>query len=432
MKMKTIFKLISCLAFLSLFASCNDGANEFGRLDNKDNSRPIPEPVKVDVSAVVPTNGGAIIPFTIPDDDNIAGVAARYVRNGREIVTKVSRYVNKIEIVGFADTAPKTVYVSTFNVNEKSSEPVPVTFTPLEPAIKLAKTALFQSFGGIKVRIDGNSTKADLTVVLLKDKDVSDLDKPSSQTKWEDLTVMFTAAESITLARRGVAPEEALFGVYLRDRWGNISDTTRAVLTPLEEVKLDRNLFKKATLADDNMEPSSNKFPFSNLWDGYNDDGKANYIFDSMEHTMPAWFTIDLGVKAKISHVQVWHRGRDYVPYSQAHPRQYEFWGSNSPTGEVVAGNEHGFDNSWVKLGAFDQLKPSGYESDGSVGQVTQDDIQYWMNGCDFELDNEKFEHAFDEIRYLRVVIINTFSSFEFHGPSKVQLSEIIPYGQVL
>ena len=420
-------------AMLVLVAvSCNDGANEFGRLDNRDNSRPIPAPVQIDVSAVIPTSGGAIIPFTIPDDDNIAGVSARYTRNGEEIVTKVSRYVNKIEVVGFADTNPKTVYVSTFNVNEKSSEPVAVNFTPLEPAIRLAKTTLFQSFGGIKVRIEGNTPRADLTVVLLKDKDVSDLEKPSSQTKWEDLTVMFTAAESITLPRRGIAPEEALFGVYLRDRWGNVSDTTRAVLTPLEEVKLDRALFQKANVADDNMMPSSSKFPFTNLWDGYNDDGKANYIFDSIEQPMPAWFTMDLGVKAKISHIQVWHRGRDYVPYSQAHPRQYEFWGSNNPTGETVSGNEHGFDNSWVKLGAFDQLKPSGYESDGSVGTITQDDLQYWMNGCDFELDNEKFPHAFDEIRYLRVVIINTFSSFEYHGNSKVQLSEIIPYGQVL
>lgn len=423
---------MSCLALAFVFAACEDGANEYGRLDNLDESIPAPSAVIVDQDGIVPTSGGAIIPFSIPDDDNIAGVCAKYWRNGEEIVTKVSRYVNSIEVAGFADTKERTISVSSFNVNGVSSPEVDVKITPLEPAVKLAKLLLFQSFGGIKVRVEGNTPKADLTIVLLKDKDVSDLDKPASQTKWEDLTVLFTAAKEITLSRRGIAPEEALFGAYIRDRWGNISDTVRAVLTPLEEVKLDRLLFKKANVADDNMEPSSGSYPFTALWDGYNDDGKGRYLFDSMSQDMPGWFTIDLGVKAKLSHIQIWHRGLDYVPYAQAHPREYEFWGSSNPTGEVMEGNEHGFDNSWVKLGRFEQLKPSGYEADGSVGTITQDDLQYWMGGCDFELNNEEFEHAFDEIRYLRVVILNTFSSYEFHGPSKVQLGEIIPYGQVL
>ena len=45
--------------------------------------------------------------------------------------------------------------------------------------------------------------------------------------------------------------------------------------------------------------------------------------------------------------------------------------------GEKVEGNEHGFDHTWFCLGRFEQAKPSGYEPDGSVGTVTQDDVQY-------------------------------------------------------
>ena len=103
-----------------------------------------------------------------------------------------------------------------------------------------------------------------------------------------------------------------------------------------------------------------------------------------------------------------------------------------NPSGEYVEGNEHGFDDSWFCLGKFEQFKPSGYEADGSVGTVTPDDAQYFNGGNDFELDNEQYPHAYDELRYLRIVFANTFSTYDLGlTTGSVQFGEVTPYGQV-
>ena len=232
---KTTFTLLLSAIFI---CACIDGANYFGRVDLMNYN--IPAPSNVSVYSVRSISGGAVIKVNIPADDNVKGVIARYTRNGKQVNSKISRYVDSLTVVGFVDTKPHTVEIAAINVNEVESTPVKVEITPLEPAISLAKATLYQTFGGVKVRIEGNTPKENLTIVLLRDTDLSDFEKPTSQMKWEQVTTLFTAAETITLPRRGIEPVEAIFGAYLRDRWGNVSDTVKAILTPLEEVELDR------------------------------------------------------------------------------------------------------------------------------------------------------------------------------------------------
>ena len=424
--------LISLFCSTMLCVACNDGANEFGRIDQKDENIPIPSPVTVE--SVRSISGGAVIKVNIPDDDNIKGVIAKYTRNGEQVNTKISRYVDSLTVVGFVDTKPTTVEIASINVNEEESSPVKVEITPLEPAISLATATLYQTFGGVKVRIDGNIPKENLTIVLLRDTDLSDFEKPMSQMKWEQVTTMFTAAEQITLSRRNIDPVEAIFGAYIRDRWGNVSDTVKKIITPLEEVKLDKAKFRDAKIKDDNCLASKATYSVDKLWDDLNDpQGKGTNIFDSQTVTMPAWLTIDLGVLTKLSHIKTLPRGRGYMPYNGSQVRRFEFWGSENPTGETVSDNEHGFDNTWFLLGRFEQAKPSGYESDGTVGVITQDDRAYWANGNDFEFNNEEYPHAFDQLRYLRVVFMDTFKTYGYPGAtSTIQMGELTPYGQVI
>ena len=67
------------------------------------------------------------------------------------------------------------------------------------------------------------------------------------------------------------------------------------------------------------------------------------------------------------------------------------------------------------------------------MGTVTQDDVQYWNAGNDFEFNNEEYPHAYDELRYLRIVFMDTFASYGYQGSTfKIQMGEITPYGQVL
>jgi len=426
-----------------LLAGC--AQENFGRIDQKDDSVPVPSPVTVKSVRSIP--GGAVIKVTIPDDDNIKGVVATYVRNGVEVSTKISRFVDSLTVEGYPDTKEHTAQVASFNINEVKSSSVEVKFTPKTPSIVTTNVGILPSFGGIKVRIEGNLDKQNLAVVILRDSVVSHATLPTKDIKWQEVTTLFTESDSISLARRGIQPTEAIFGVYLRDRWGNVSDTTKAIATPLEEYQIPKKKTedfptvlgfshnRESTYAlDDNYEQTPTNaanYEVSSLWDG--SGSSTTHCFFAADSTpIPMWVTIDLGCTATLSRIATLPR-IDYNIWTNAHPRDFEFWGSMNPTGKPDYHNEHDFDDSWFCLGKFTQFKPSGYEPDGTVGTTTTEDRTYFNNGNDFELNPEEYPHAYDNLRYLRVVIAKTFASFEYgYTVGAVQFGEVTPWGQVV
>lgn len=424
---KEMKKLLFVSGLVLLMASCSQYGH-YGRVDQIDSSVPAPAPVMIKSVRNIP--GGAVIKVTIPDDDNLKGVIAMYERGGEEVNTKISRYVDSLVVEGFADTQIHTIKVASFNVNEVQSEPVDVDIFPLEPPIVTVRPTLIPTFGGVKVLIEGNEAKADLAVCLLICKNLEDEGKPVSDMRWEEVTTMFTASNDIKLTRRNLQPEEALFGVYVRDHWGNMTDTTVTKLTPIEETKLDKSKFAGAQTYDNCFTVNETNYPLKGLWD---DSGasSAGHFFASGTGPMPAWVTIDLGVRAQISRIATLPR-IDYVIWSGAHPRDFEFWGSLE-LGEESGSQEHEFSDNWFCLGRFTQFKPSGYLADGTVGEVTVEDRTYFNDGNDFELDPVEFPKCNDEIRYLRIVFIDTFSTFEMKAKDgTVQFGEVTPYGLVL
>ena len=426
--------IISLTVLLGLLlASCDDRTNDFGRIDQLDKELPPPSPVSV--TDVKPIAGGCIIKVRIPDDKNIKGVVATYERNGEVVNSKISRYVDSLRVEGYADSNEHTVEICSFNVNEDKSEPVVVTFNPETPAIQTVKSTLFASAGGVKIKIEGNEDKADLAVCLLRDADMTDVDKSVSETKWVEVTTLFTASDNIILTRRGIEPVQAIFGVYIRDRWGNVSDTTKVVLTPLEEIQIPKKNFRHFDPGDDNcfsITSESSIYPVTGLWDG--SGTSTTYCFLAIgKCPIPCWITIDLGLTVELSRIATLPR-IGYNIWSDAHPRDFEFWGSMNPSGQKGSG-EHGFDNTWFCLGKFRQFKPSGYNADGSVGTITVEDRDYFNHGNDFELDNNEYPHAFDQLRYLRIVFVDTFSTFEMPDATEaagVQFGEITPWGQIV
>ena len=427
--------LFSAGLALMLVSCAEEGVG--GRIDQKNETVGVPSPVTV--TNVRPTSGGAVIHVSIPDDDIIKGVIATYERNGETVNTKISRYLDSLVIEGYADTREHSVQVASFNVNEVQSESVTVKFTPLKPAIQTAYPTILQTFGGVKVWIQGNEQLADLAVVILRDSVVAHKDLPVDQIKWVEVTTLFTASNDIKLTRRNIEPKEAVFGVYLRDHWGNVSDTTVAVVTPLEEKQLDKKLFshnRSMTYAlDDNYVQTSTTasyYPVVALWEGTGLSERDCFFAACEDNPIPMWITIDLGVTARLSRIATLPRIA-YVIWQNAHPRDFEFWGSTNPTGKTVEANEHGFDNSWFCLGKFTQFKPSGYDENGLVGTTTVEDNEYFNGGNDFELDPDAFPRCNDPVRYLRVVIANTFSTYQYHSnKGDVQFGEVTPYGQVV
>ena len=430
--MRKAFLSIFCLALL--LCSCDKDTYRFGRIDQVDPSLPVPSPVIV--KDVRSTAGGAVIKVSIPDDDIIKGVVAIYERQGQEVNAKCSRYVDSLVVEGYADTAPHEVKVCSFNVNEVQSEPVFVTINPLTPAIATVTPTIFESFGGVKILIEGNESLSDLAVCLLRDENLEEEGKPVQDMRWVEVTTLFTASNNIKLTRRNLEPVEALYGVYIRDRWGNMSDTTVFRLTPWVEEAIDKSKFTNANLPDDNSHMVSSYYPIERLWDGSGSSEVTNGVYhlyaSDNSCPMPQWVTIDLGAKVKLSRIATLPRQR-YNIWTGAHVRNFEFWGSLNPTGEKNPENEHEFDDSWFLLGRFMQFKPSGYLANGLVGNTTAEDNEYFNNGNDFELDVNVAPRANDELRYLRCVFVHTFSTFELGASvGQVQVGEITPYGQVL
>lgn len=425
--MKKILLSFSTLIVAVAFCSCGDG----DRLDELDNSTPAPAPVEV--IKVTPTPGGAVLKVKIPDDDNLKGVVAVYNRNGNEVNNKISRYLDTLVVEGYADTNPHEVKVYAFNVNEKRSTPVTVTINPLTPAVEAVKCDLIETFGGIKVHVTNNTSLADLAVCILADADTTETNVPTNKMKWKEVQTLFTSSDNIYLSRRNLSNVKTIFGVYIRDHWGNISDTITKVMTPWYEEQINKSNFKYYNPGDDNSySTNTSYYPISALWNGSGASTGGNFYASDASCPMPQWLTIDLGTKVKLSRIGKMAR-IDYAIWTSAHPRDYEFWGSNNPTGAVVEGNEHGFDDSWVKLGAYQQFKPSGYAPDGSVGTYTEEDRQYFNTGTEFEMDDTVYPHAFDGIRYLRIVIIDTYATWETKAKvGQFQLGEITPYGQVI
>lgn len=422
--------VLSCFLLIAAltFYSCEEG----GRIDQLDKSIPAPRPVEVTNITSIP--GGAVIKVKIPDDDNLKGVVATYERNGEIVNTKISRYLDSLLIVGFADTLSHEVEICSFNVNEVRSTPVKVSFNPLKPAVQTVQFDIAEAFGGVKIHIMNNTSKEDLAVVLLADKNISNPDAPADSRRWVEVTTLFTASEDIFLARRGLESAPTVFGVYIRDRWGNKSSIITKVLTPLQESQLDKSKFRYYNPGDDNsFSTNSSLYPIQGLWDNSGVSASPYFYASTDSNPMPQWFTIDLGVKAKISRIGKLAR-IDYNIWTGAHPREYEFWGSMAPTGQVVPENEHGFDDSWFKLGYFEQPRPSGYNPDGTVPPTyTAEDREMFNTGTEFEMDDTQYENAYNELRYLRVVIINTFTTWETKAKvGQIQLGEITPFGQIL
>src|SRR5690606_35059378 len=100
---------------------------------------------------VTPINGGATISYTIPRDADILYVMAEYERNGKIFTEKSSIHKNSLTIEGFNTTDEVKATLYKVNKQEQRSEPLEITFTPLESLISIAQNSLemVPGFGGI-------------------------------------------------------------------------------------------------------------------------------------------------------------------------------------------------------------------------------------------------------------------------------------------
>lgn len=368
--------IYSILLFLgALLLSCSE---EKAEPINKDGE--VPHPVSEVQWTALP--GGARISYKLPKDNNLLYIKAIYtIQSGLQREVKASFYQNHLTIDGLADTAPCKVDLYSVSRNENQSEPVSVEVTPTAPPVQTVFESLdmVETFGGVRVSFE-NEAEANVVLIVIT---------PDSTGAFIPTESYYTKRSAGNFTARGFTPEKRTFGVYVRDRWNNKSDTLYAELTPVFEQKLDKTKFKTIALPGNTHDPHIGKI--ENLWDGSN----SNIFHTKPGSGLPQWFNFDMGITTTLSRFKLNHRdGGSDGPYTGGDPKVYEVWGSNDPD------KDGGWEN-WTMLATFSSIKPSGMPE----GTVTSEDKQFAVtDGEDFD-----FPSGIPAVRYLRFKIVKVW-----------------------
>ena len=329
-------------------------------------------PGKITNPDVVNLPGGARITYTLPDDDDLLYVKAVYYINGVEKTSTATLYANSVEVMGFGSTDEQTVLLYCVDRSENHSDPVPVKIYPETPPVLLIRESMTMEagFGGVSV-FWKNEHKATVVIYLMAADENGDMSVAD---------VVYTSAADGKVNLRNFDDTERLFGVYVRDRWDNYSDTLKGVFTPYKEMELDKSLFRRQILLGDNTTIySSPQYNFENMWDGI--VGRSQNIYHQRDESNPNYFTIDLGVTAQLNRYTLWHRvGYEYGNWN---PKRWKVYGTAalSPSTEPAYWIDGGFKNDWFLLADCYSFKPSGDGPD-----VTQEDSEYAAPGFGFDI----------------------------------------------
>lgn len=350
------------------------------------------------VTEVTVTNlsGAATLKYSLPHDPDVLYVKAVYkTKQGVERETKVSFYNNKITVEGFADTGPYEVKLYAVDKGGNVSQPTSVTVNPLTPPYMTIRSSLqaIANFGGIDVSFQ-NPTEANVAMVVIA---------PNSLGDFSIINTNYTTLKQGTFITRDLKAVETKFGVYIRDRWGNISDTLKVTLTPIFEVRLDRTKMKSFIINNTDFGLFSSSNTYASLFDG--SVTGASYQ-SATTAIMPQWFTYDMGVTAKISRMTWWMRQGFY--YDLHSPKKVEIWGSTNPAAD-------GSFNGWTLLTAYEQIKPSGLPN----GQLSTADNEAAVAGETITMPLD-----IPAVRYIRFKTLSNWSS-----GNMTQLYEIAMWG---
>lgn len=385
---KIYFTIIASILFIS---SCDEKKME--PITSSLGKPGIPSEVKVE-----PIAGGAVISYSIPNNEDILGVKAVYqLADGKTREAMSSLFNDQIKIEGYIDKEEKSATLYAINRAMVLSDPVEINFTPLESAIsKVSKSVrIIPDFGGAQYTWT-NEDRASLTLEALT------TDSTGIMTAMKILT---TASANGIYNLRGYDTDPRWFGAILRDNFGNVTDTIfptntdgeKIRLSPMYEQKLDKKLFRFLYL---NNDQSFNHF-------GANENDMIDDNPDSFGHSsngsLPATTSIDLGVKAKLSRVVILQRNNEF--YGWGNPRTFDIYGTNKEP------DKSGNWDEWSHLRNCEIIKPSGLP----LGDRSEEDIETAKNGHDFTFDLEQ-----EPLRYVRLKFTSIWTSSTFCHPAEI------------
>ncbi|WP_346239131.1 DUF4959 domain-containing protein [Niabella insulamsoli] len=398
MRTSIIFIIISTLFLLQ---ACKQ---DLGYKEPSINDGVKPAPV-YDVS-VRNLPGKAALTYALPADKNLLYVKAVYkMSNGKEAETKSSYYSNSLTVEGFADTLSHEVKLYSVSRGEISSDPVTVTIKPLEAPIftVLKNVKIVNAFGGYNLATINPDT-SDIALLILKKNDFNEYEVDNKRS-------IYTNQNTISAQIRGLDTVASTVRYFIRDRWGNTTDTAVAAVKPLFEQEIPPTTFKDFTMPGDGVQALNGLTHVYYMW-----DNRYNYPFISFTNQAasgpgPNIVTFDMGVSAKLSRIWIRPYPEGSRWYYLTTMKRFEFWGSEQP-------NPNGaLDDTWHLLGSYEVIKPSGlpYGTDNAL------DVATASAGFNWEIDINA-----PKVRYIRIRCLENFA-----GGTAQSVAELKPYGDL-
>lgn len=414
MKNSPIIYLLVLCAFI--VTACNRDKNIIC------NDKAAPGPVSNPQVTNLP--GAARISYTLPGNTNLLYVRAEYYLKGIKREAKSSVYTNSVLVEGFGDTEQHVVKLFAVSRCEVSSEPIEVTIQPLPPAIEGVFVSLDAkpAFGGINVAYL-NPTRANIVIGVLVIDSAGD---------WKHVDFHYTSQPANNFSVRGFKQNppgqpqiQYTFGVYVKDRWDNHSDTLIVTLEPIYEELLDKTKFREVKSLNYPIPqvpplPASGQpvkiyanlssWPITQLWN----DNVSNGFHTNERIDQPIWIPFDLDQtganKFILSRFKIWQRTGTSFTFNHGNPHTWEIWGTNTPANV----------NSWIKLGEWTMQKPSGRPA----GDNSNEDNEVATNGQEFD-----FPAGLPPVRYIAWKHIDNWSSIGGYT-GFFHLMEITLWGQ--
>lgn len=373
----------------------------------------LPAPKMVTNVTIKNLPGRAVLYYQVPDDKNFLYVKAEYeIRTGIKRETKASLYTDSLLLDGFAKGGEYTVKLYSIGRNEKPSEPLVVRVNPEEAPVNEAfkSLVLTEGFGGVRIHFE-NPNQRDFAYCLLVDS--------LNNGDWAALQTFYSKNSKGIFSHTGLKPAPVKVGAYIRDRWGNTSDTVVNTLTPLFEYMIPKP-YGVFNLASDSYLPAendANRYAITGLWDGITSAENTNIFANTHTSPMPQTFTVNIKQSVTLSRINVHQRIRN--EYTGSMVKKFEIYGSDSlnPKDELTS-------DDWTLLGRFESVKPSG------TGPITAEDRAYAnVKGESFEfIPTNEIPNPWIPVRFIRFRTLETYN-----GPSplgQIIIAEISLFGQ--
>lgn len=401
MKLKTTYKFVLLVILTALGFNCS----------NDDDSGDTTPPGIISVTEITPTNGGGIITYDLPNDDDISYVKAVYTNSlGNEVSKVSSKYNNTIEIFGLNQTTPVDVLLSVFDESNNESSKVPISFTPLESFIFLVQESISVNadFGGVNINWENIEEKTVFVYVHINDGNSEEVRILSSK----------KMNENIFVGGLDAIPYE--ISTKVEDFNGNITSIeSKGNYTPIFEEFIAKDSW--SLIANLSINGNAYEGETVNFWDNVIDtvetDADNSYFIINRDDNggalnFPMDIVIDLNKNVQVRRFKVWQRAFWYQGPTPVQPYYYQ--SENLKTFDLYSSNDK---NTWNLLGQFD-IGFGDSNGDGT-GIILSEKIDEATNGHDFILDAVS-----EPFRYLKFSITSNYGSTRFcHG------SEITLYG---